>query len=59
MSKLLVLSQRVHDIIHDLPIKNNYSGSYIYTGNIDIKAWSKLSKSTQKEGLTLMLKILF
>lgn len=51
MSKLLVLLQNVHDIVHDLPMKSNYSGPYIYTGNIDIKAWSKLSKSTQEEAL--------
>lgn len=52
MSKLLVLLQNVHDYVHDLPMKSNYSGPYIYTGNIDIKAWSKLTKSAQNEALS-------
>lgn len=52
MSKLLVLLQNVHDIVHDLPMKSNYSGPFIYTGSVDIKAWSKLSKSEQEEALS-------
>lgn len=52
MPKLLVLLQNVHDYVHDLPMKSNYSGPYIYTGNIDIKTWSKLSKSAQEEALS-------
>lgn len=52
MPKLLVLLQNVHDYVHDLPMKSNYSGPYIYTGNVDIKTWSKLSKSAQEEALS-------
>lgn len=29
MSNLLVLLQNVHDIVHDLPIKSNYSGPHM------------------------------
>lgn len=52
MSKLLVLLQNVHDYVHDLPMKSNYSGPYIYTGNVDIKAWSTLSKLVKEEALS-------
>jgi integrase len=52
MPKLLVLLQNVHDYVHDLPMKSNYSGPYIYTGNVDIKAWSTLSKLAKEEALS-------
>lgn len=52
MPKLLVLLQNVHDYVHDLPMKSNYSGPYIYTGNVNIKAWSTLSKLVKEEALT-------
>lgn len=52
MPKLLLLLQNVHDFVHDLPMKPNYSGPYIYTGNIDIKVWSQLSKSEQEAALS-------
>jgi integrase len=52
MSKLLVLLQNVHDIVHDLPMKSNYSGPYIYTGNVDMKSWSSLSKEDQENALS-------
>ena len=52
MPKLLVLLQNVHDYVHDLPMKSNYSGPYIYTGNVDIKAWSTLSKLVKEEALS-------
>jgi integrase len=52
MSKLLVLLQNVHDIVHDLPMKSNYSGPHIYTGNVDIKSWSTLSKVDQKNAMS-------
>ncbi|MDO8317230.1 MAG: tyrosine-type recombinase/integrase [Flavobacterium sp.] len=52
MPKLLVLLQNVHDYVHDLPMKSNYSGPYIYTGNVDIKAWSTLSKLVKEQALS-------
>jgi integrase len=52
MSKLLVLLQNVHDIVHDLPMKSNYSGPSIYAGKIDIKSWSNLSKADQENALS-------
>jgi integrase len=52
MPKLLVLLQNVHDYVHDLPMKSNYSGPHIYTGNVDIKAWSTLSKLAKEEALS-------
>lgn len=52
MPKLLVLLQNVHDYVHDLPMKPNYSGPYIYTGNVDIKTWSTLSKVEKEEALS-------
>jgi integrase len=33
-------------------MKSNYSGPYIYTGNVDIKAWSTLSKLVKEEALS-------
>ena len=52
MPKLLVLLQNVHDYVHDLPMKSNYSGPYIYTGNVDITTWSTLSKLEKEEALS-------
>lgn len=52
MPKLLVLLQNVHDYVHDLPMKSNYSGPYLYTGNVDIKTWSTLSKLAKEEALS-------
>ncbi|WP_369753292.1 tyrosine-type recombinase/integrase [Flavobacterium sp. WC2409] len=33
-------------------MKPNYSGPYIYTGNVDIQLWSTLSKLTKEEALS-------
>lgn len=52
MSSILLLLQNVHDIVHDLPMKSNYSGPYIYTGGVDITTWSKLSKSVKEVALS-------
>lgn len=51
MPKLLVLLQNVHDYVHYLPMKPNYSGPYLYTGNVDIKTWSTLSKEAKEKAL--------
>jgi integrase len=52
MPKLLVLLQNVHDYVHDLPMKPNYSGPHIYTGNVDIKTWSTLSKLEKEQSIS-------
>ena len=52
MPKLLVLLQNVHDYVHYLPMKPNYSGPYLYTGNVDIKTWSTLSKEAKEKALS-------
>lgn len=52
MSSIFLLLQRVHDSVHVLPMKLNYSKPKIYTGGVDIHQWSKLSKKQQKEALS-------
>ncbi|WP_304141847.1 tyrosine-type recombinase/integrase [Mesoflavibacter zeaxanthinifaciens] len=52
MSSIFLLLQRVHDLVHDLPMKLNYSKPKIYTGGVDIHQWSKLTKKEQKEALS-------
>ena len=51
MPSFFLLLQRVHDRVHDLPMKLNYSEPKIYTGGVDITAWSKLSAKAKKEAL--------
>ena len=52
MSKLLVLLLAVHDTVHDLPMKNNYSEPKIFTGKVDVSKWNKLSKQEQNEAIS-------
>jgi integrase len=52
MPSILLLLQTVHDIVHDLPMKPNYTEPKIYTGGIEIKQWSKLSKSVKDDALS-------
>lgn len=52
MSSIFLLLQRVHDSVHDLPMKLNYSKPKIYTGGVDIHQWSKLSKNQQNKALS-------
>lgn len=51
MSKLLVLLLAVHDTVHDLPMKTNYSEPKIFTGKVDVSHWNKLSKQEQNEAI--------
>ena len=60
MSSVFILLQKVHQIVHhlnennpDLTLKTkNYSEPNIYTGGVDIRLWSKLSKDEKKEALS-------
>lgn len=52
MSKLLVLLLAVHDTVHDLPMKTNYSEPKIFTGKVDVSKWNKLSKEEQNNAIS-------
>ena len=52
MSSFFLHLQRVHDLVHDLPMKLNYSDPKIFTGGVDISTWSKLSSKAKKEALS-------
>lgn len=52
MSKLLVLLLAVHDTVHDLPMKTNYSEPKIFTGKVDVSKWNKLSKEEQNSAIS-------
>lgn len=52
MSKLLVLLLAVHDTVHDLPMKTNYSEPKIFTGKVDVSKWNKLSRQEQNEAIS-------
>lgn len=51
MSSIFLLLQRVHENVHVLPMKLNYSEPKIYTGGVDISAWSKLNVKEKKASL--------
>ena len=51
MSSIFLLLQRVHENVHDFPMKVNFSEPKIYTGGVDINSWSKLTKKEQKAAL--------
>lgn len=51
MSSFFLLLQRVHDRVHVLPMKLNYSEPKIFTGGVDINGWSKLSPKEKKDAL--------
>lgn len=51
MSKFLLHLLNVHVIVHDLPMKINYSEPKIYTGGVDIKLWNKLSNKEKTAAL--------
>lgn len=51
MSSIFLLLQRVHENVHVLPMKLNYSEPKIYTGGVDISAWSKLTVKEKKASL--------
>ncbi|APZ47794.1 integrase [Polaribacter reichenbachii] len=52
MPNIFLLLRRVHDTVHDLPMKLNYSEPKIFTGGVDINSWSKLSSKEKKEALS-------
>ena len=52
MSKLLLLLLAVHDTVHDLPMKTNYSEPKIFTGKVDVSKWNKLSKEEQNNAIS-------
>jgi integrase len=52
MSKLLLLLLAVHDTVHDLPMKTNYSEPKIFTGKADVSKWNKLSRQEQNEAIS-------
>lgn len=52
MSLNLLLLQAVYDNVHVLRMKSNYSEPKIFTGGIQINAWSKLSKAQQNAALS-------
>ncbi|MFC0604590.1 tyrosine-type recombinase/integrase [Winogradskyella pulchriflava] len=51
MSSIFLLLQKVHENVHVLSMKTNYSEPKIYTGGVDINQWSKLTKSEQTKAL--------
>jgi integrase len=51
MSSILSFILQVHDSVHDLAMKRNYSEPKIYTGGVDVNQWSKLTSKEQKESL--------
>jgi integrase len=52
MPSFFLLLQRVHDKVHDSAMKLNYSEPKIFTGGVDIGAWSKLSAKDKKAALS-------
>ena len=52
MSSISLLLLRVHDSVHTLTMKTNYSEPKFYTGGIDISNWKNLSESEKKSALS-------
>jgi hypothetical protein len=52
MSTISLLLRAVHDTVHDLPMKTNYSEPKIFTGKVDFYQWNKLSKQEQFDALS-------
>jgi len=51
MYSILLLLQTVHETVHDLSMKLNFSEPKIYTGGVQITDWHKCSKAEQKQAL--------
>ena len=51
MSKIVLLLQTVHEIVHDFAMKMNFSEPKIYTGGVLLSQWSRLSKAEQSKAL--------
>ncbi len=52
MSTIFLLLQAVHDTVHDLPMKTNYSEPKIFTGGVEFSQWNKLSKQVQQDAIS-------
>ena len=52
MSTISLLLRTVHDSVHDLPMKTNYSEPKIFTGSVEFSQWNKLSKQAQQAALS-------
>ena len=52
MSTIFLLLRAVHDTVHDLPMKYNYSEPKIFTGKVDVSQWNKLTKQEQNEAIS-------
>jgi integrase len=52
MSSISLLLQNVHVLVHDFPMKANFSKPKFYTGGVDPKQWNKLSKTDQSAALS-------
>ena len=52
MSLISLILQNVYENVYVLPMKSLYSEPKIYTGGIQVKQWSKLSKKDQKKALS-------
>jgi hypothetical protein len=52
MSSFSLLLHAVHEKVHGLPMKLNYSEPKIFTGGVDINLWSKLSAKDKKTALS-------
>ncbi|WP_237332499.1 tyrosine-type recombinase/integrase [Zobellia amurskyensis] len=51
MPSISVLLQNVHETVHTFRMKPNFTEPKIYTGGVDIKQWSKLTKTEQENAL--------
>jgi integrase len=52
MSSISLLLLKVHDNVHELTMKLNYSDPKFYTGGVNISKWSSLSKTEKKSALS-------
>ncbi|MBQ4915270.1 site-specific integrase [Maribacter sp. MMG018] len=51
MSFISLILPAVYDKVYSLNMKLNYSGPKFYTGGVNIKEWSKLTRQQQKDAL--------
>jgi integrase len=52
MASILLLLQTVHQNVHQIEMKANYSKPLIFTGGVDIKQWNKLSNDEKKKAIS-------
>ncbi|WP_276165474.1 tyrosine-type recombinase/integrase [Zobellia alginiliquefaciens] len=51
MPTISVVLQTVNETVYTFPMKPNFTEPKIYTGGVDVRQWSKLSKTEQKKAL--------